>query len=139
MADTKSSHASPMPVEGDGVSYSGIIWFVVVLTVVTVGCQLLMWGLFAFMQNQVESTDVVRSPVQPALVEPGIQDGRIVGSPERPQPSMLVDEPSVLLQFRQHEQELLTTYGWVDKNTGTVRIPIERAKQLLLERGLPTR
>ena len=34
---------------------------------------------------------------------------------------------------------MLTTYGWVDKNAGTVRIPIDRAKELLLERGLPVR
>jgi len=128
-----------MPVEGDGISYSGIVWFVVVLTVVTVGCQILMWGLFAFMQNRAESTDAVRSPVQPALVQPGIQNGQIIGSPERPQPLMLVDEPTVLHDFRERELQSLTTYGWVDRNAGTVRIPIDRAKQLLLERGLPTR
>ena len=41
--------------------------------------------------------------------------------------------------FRAHEHEVLTTYGWTDKNAGVVRIPIERAKDLLLERGLPVR
>jgi hypothetical protein len=30
----------------------------------------------------------------------------------------------------------LTTYGYTDKNAGTYRIPIDRAKDLLLERNL---
>jgi hypothetical protein len=37
------------------------------------------------------------------------------------------------------QAELLEGYGWVDRSAGTVRLPIERAMQLLLERGLPTR
>jgi hypothetical protein len=36
------------------------------------------------------------------------------------------------------EQEaILNSYGWVDKEAGVVRIPIERAIELTLERGLP--
>ncbi len=30
-----------------------------------------------------------------------------------------------------------TTYGWVNKETGVVRLPIERAKLLIIERGVP--
>ena len=37
------------------------------------------------------------------------------------------------------EHEILTTYGVADKDAGTYRIPIERAKDLMLERGLPVR
>ena len=33
----------------------------------------------------------------------------------------------------------LHEYGWVDKNAGVVRIPIERAIDVLAERGLPHR
>jgi hypothetical protein len=34
---------------------------------------------------------------------------------------------------------LLEGYGWVDREAGVVRLPIERAMALVLERGLPTR
>jgi len=34
---------------------------------------------------------------------------------------------------------VLSTYGWTDKNAGVVRIPIDRAMELQLERGFPTR
>jgi hypothetical protein len=33
----------------------------------------------------------------------------------------------------------LNEYGWVDRNAGTVHIPIDQAKELLLQRGLPSR
>lgn len=37
------------------------------------------------------------------------------------------------------DEQVLTTYGWVDQGQGVARIPIERAKTLIVERGLPTR
>jgi hypothetical protein len=44
-----------------------------------------------------------------------------------------------IFEFRQRENAELSEYGWVDRNAGTVRIPIEQAKELLLQRGLPSR
>ncbi len=44
-----------------------------------------------------------------------------------------------LAEHRAREDELLSRYGWVDRENGVVRVPIERAMELLLERGLPTR
>ena len=49
-------------------------------------------------------------------------------------------EPDALLPRRRmvaEENAALTTYGWVDRDAGIVRIPIERAMELLAERGLP--
>ena len=56
-----------------------------------------------------------------------------------PPPNLLTNEPANLATFRAHEQEVLETYGWQDKNAGTVRLPIERAMELALERGFPVR
>ncbi|MGI9115076.1 MAG: hypothetical protein ACR2FX_08590 [Chthoniobacterales bacterium] len=33
----------------------------------------------------------------------------------------------------------LNTYGWIDKQAGIIRIPIERAMDLIAQRGLATR
>ncbi len=41
------------------------------------------------------------------------------------------------LKLRAEEDEILTTYGWVDKNRGIARVPIDRAMDLLVQRGLP--
>jgi hypothetical protein len=42
-------------------------------------------------------------------------------------------------ELRRSELPRLERYEWVDKNTGVVRIPIERAIDLIAERGLPHR
>lgn len=40
--------------------------------------------------------------------------------------------------FQRKQNEALTSYGWVDRQAGIVHIPIERAIELTLEKGLPT-
>jgi hypothetical protein len=41
--------------------------------------------------------------------------------------------------LRAWEDEQLHGYAWVDKGSGAVRIPIERAIEIVAERGLPAR
>ena len=41
--------------------------------------------------------------------------------------------------LRREEERLLTTYEWVDKNAGTVRLPIARAIDVVAAQGLPYR
>jgi len=56
-----------------------------------------------------------------------------------PEPRLQTDPRQDLSDLRAKEDELLTSYGWVDKNAGVVRIPIDAAMKLTLERGLPSR
>jgi len=44
-----------------------------------------------------------------------------------------------LVDYCTAQEERLDNYGWVDQSAGIVRIPVERAMELTLERGLPTR
>jgi len=133
MADTKHPHVPALhqtpelPVEGDGINYRGIVWFVVTLTIVTLVCQILVWALFVVFDKRAASTDTPRS----ALAAPQ--------GTAPPAPNLLTNEPGNLHSFREGEDKALSTYEWVDKDKGVVRIPIDRAKELLLERGLPTR
>lgn len=61
-------------------------------------------------------------------------------NPARPPFPRLQISPSEDLQtFRAREEAELNTYGWINKTAGVVRIPISRAMDLLLQRGLPTR
>jgi hypothetical protein len=55
----------------------------------------------------------------------------------RREPQLQVDAPKDLAAVRAEENRTLTTYGWTDREAGRVRIPIDRAMALLLERGLP--
>ena len=54
-----------------------------------------------------------------------------------PEPRLQPNGTLDLAARREKENERLTGYAWVDRNTGVVQIPVERAMELTLERGLP--
>ena len=56
---------------------------------------------------------------------------------EFPAPRLEVKPGADLAELRAAEDVDLNSYGWVDRSAGTVRIPIDRVMQLILERGLP--
>jgi hypothetical protein len=53
------------------------------------------------------------------------------------QPTIQVNPIQDLQQIRATQRANVEGYGWVDRESGMVRIPVERAMELLLERGLP--
>ena len=60
--------------------------------------------------------------------------------PPRPRtaaPPLQISPGLDLEAIRAEETELLSTYGWIDRERGIVRVPIDRAMELLLERGAP--
>jgi hypothetical protein len=49
-------------------------------------------------------------------------------------------EPTIDIQhYVESQQTLLGSYGWVDRQQGVVRIPIERAMELVQQKGFPVR
>jgi hypothetical protein len=56
-----------------------------------------------------------------------------------PQPRLEVNAPRGLREMRAGEQATLSSYGWVDKDGGVVRIPVDRAMEILADKGLPVR
>lgn len=54
-------------------------------------------------------------------------------------PRLQQDPSSDYAAFSQDIERRLNGVGWVDRDAGTVHLPIEHAKQLLVERGLPER
>ena len=56
-----------------------------------------------------------------------------------PGPGLQVHPAQDLKQFRQGEDDRLSSYGWVDQKAGIVRMPIDRAMDLLIQKGLPAR
>ena len=50
-----------------------------------------------------------------------------------------VNEPRDLAAQRAWESSLLTNYAIVNKDAGVVRIPVERAMEIIAQRGLPAR
>jgi hypothetical protein len=56
-----------------------------------------------------------------------------------PEPRLQINPREDLRNLRANEDAILSGYGWVDKNAGIVRIPIDEAMKLTLQRGLPAR
>jgi len=55
-----------------------------------------------------------------------------------PPTPVLQANPAVDMQrFRAEEQRKVSTYGWVDERRGIVRVPVERAMEMVAQRGLP--
>jgi hypothetical protein len=55
-----------------------------------------------------------------------------------PTPRLLIDDGNQdVADLHQREDLLLENYSWVDRSQGKARIPIERAMELIAERGLP--
>ncbi|WP_298881535.1 hypothetical protein [uncultured Bradyrhizobium sp.] len=52
-------------------------------------------------------------------------------------PPLDVSPQATLEATRQGEARFERSYGWVDRNRGEVRIPIDRAVDVLLRKGLP--
>lgn len=56
-----------------------------------------------------------------------------------PAPRLQNNPQEDLAQFEKQANDRLHTYGWVDRDAGVIHIPIERAIELVAQRGLPTR
>ncbi len=87
----------------------------------------LVYGMFRYLGHHPETI----IPLNP-LAETDQQ--------QLPPPPRIEEHPAVELQLlRSQEDQILSTYGWTDKKSGVVRIPVERAMELQLERGFPVR
>jgi hypothetical protein len=56
-----------------------------------------------------------------------------------PQPRLQPQPATDLKHYCEMEQQQLSTYGWVDQHNGVVRIPVDRAMEMVLQNGLPAR
>jgi hypothetical protein len=68
---------------------------------------------------------------------PGQANLPLTRAEQFPNPRLQIKGAVDLANLRAAEEADLDSYGWVDRNSGTVRIPIDQAMQLLLQRGLP--
>lgn len=105
----------------------GLIVFGIVLVIVCVASAVAVLWVFRYLDARLVQSEAVVSPM-------ALPAGQLP-----PEPRLLTNEPANLAAYREAQRQQVATYGWVDKQAGVVRIPVERAKALILERGLATR
>jgi hypothetical protein len=132
MTSGDSSHAHVEPGARDhetsDVNVRAILTFVGVLFVTAVVIHVLIWLLFVVFERRENAAKQTSYPLA-------------VSERDRvpPEPRLQTHPREDLRDLRAREDALLQSYGWVDHAAGVVRIPIDEAMRLTIERGLPVR
>lgn len=108
------------------LSIRWIVGFGIALAVFGVVSHFLIAALFSSYGAREDRRDQPGSPLRAERVEP-------------PAPRLQENPGLDLRALHAREEREISTYGWIDRGRGTVRIPIDRAMKLIVERGLPAR
>jgi hypothetical protein len=100
--------------------------FVIALIAVIAVALGLLFGLFRYFES-------VTGGVKP------VADEHVNRGKRPPQPRLEETPVEDLRKIREAEDQALSSYAWIDRKNGVVRIPVARAIDLLAERGLPAR
>lgn len=144
MADIKQhGHASgPDPndqgFELQDIGSGGVIAFFITLVVIVLLANVIIRGIYKGLDYYAKNHQEAASP----MMTMPTGDMRVINPSESqkfPEPRLETNERMEINEFRLKEEQTLRSYDWVDKDAGTVRIPIDRAMQLIAQRGLPVK
>ena len=116
--------------ENTDVRVRAIFVFVILLFVCLVAIQWILGGMLKGLKKGAPPMDAWSQPPRAA---------RPAETPPPRFPRLQLSPLADLEAFRAREEAELHSYGWIDRTSGIVRIPIERAIELTLQRGLPLR
>jgi hypothetical protein len=126
--DENSQHTPGAGHEETDINVRVVGKFAAALVLVAVAALFLLFGLFRYLVSREGGPPAGRSQV--AASEP---------AQAFPQPQLQEHEVLDLKAIRAAEDRVLNSYTWMDPEKGVVRIPIDRAMDLVVERGLPSR
>jgi hypothetical protein len=136
-------HAGNGGFEREDLGAKTIFRFLIGLAVLGVLVYFVVTGVYRSLNGYYEARQPARTPLkQPAVGDTrDLKASKVKEKIENsfPQPLLETDERNELNDFRLREEDQLNSYGWVDQKVGVVHIPIDRAMQLVAERGLPVR
>ncbi len=111
-------------IEQKDVSVRAVLLCAVAMGVIALVLHFGLWGLMKLYHAEPAN---VPQRVTPLAAAP----------PPVAAPPLQPDPQSDLHAVRAEEQAQIDGYGWVDRQAGIVRIPVDRAMDLLLQRGVP--
>jgi hypothetical protein len=116
--------ANELKYETEDFSPRAIRWFTAGLAALTLMVFVLMGWLLWVLSDGRPPGQGIAAPTLPA---PNLS----------PAPDLQVAPSRDYQEMRAAEEAQLHSYGWVDRQAGVAAIPIERAMELLAQRGLP--
>jgi hypothetical protein len=136
----KPGNAEDIGFEHQDLTPRAVFAFLISLAIIGVLIHFALKGMFGYFeayerqhQPQAENPLVKTGTELPAAPSNARVDATF------PAPRLERNERLEINDFRLHEEQTLHSYGWVDQQAGVVRIPIDRAMQLIAQRGLPMR
>jgi hypothetical protein len=140
MSEEKQGTANNSGFEQEDMSPLGIFYFMAGLAIVGVVIYFILVGMYRFLDAYDREH---QAPVNPMAIKTGIDQtmnpGEIRQKAEAtfPKPVLEYSEQTQFIKELGRQDETLASYDWVDQKAGIVRIPIDRAIDLVAERGLP--
>ena len=130
MAHSETPPPAKLPIEHElsDANASPIIKFSIFLIAVVIVVAGLMVVFFNFMEAREAREKAGRYPLAAGIARP-----------LPPTPRLQTYPFGDIKTLRQEQNQYIERYEWIDKGSGVVRIPVERAMEVLAERGLPHR
>jgi hypothetical protein len=102
-----------------------VTWAAIGLMISVMAVCVTVGGLFSLFKRQYRSVSAPSGITIPGRLPPA--------------PRLQTNPTADLQQLLNADNAKLNSYGWIDKSAGVIRIPIDRAMDLLAQRGLPAR
>ena len=140
-----SNQPNPANSNGNGgyerqdIGAAGVLYFLLGLLVAGLLIFFLVDGIYSYLDKRSEAE---QAPINPLVTNAPADTRRVPRDYPQgafPNPKLEEDERGQLNGIRLKEEQTLATYDYIDKNAGTIRIPIDRAMDLIAQRGLPVR
>ena len=127
--------------ETEDLSPQGVFYFMAGVAVLGVVIYFILVGMYRLLDAYDRSHQLPMNPMAVKTgVDPQTMTFRDITSrvdSTFPKPVLEHSERTQFIEELAKQDETLASYGWVDQNNGVARIPIERAMDLLVQRGLP--
>lgn len=113
--------------EQNTIRLSTTVWLTIMSLAIVAMVQVGLWGGLKWADTERKND-----------VSTALYPGRERMQPDQfPAPRLEVRYDEEIAQVRAEEEALISHYGWADRKAGVARIPVERAMEILAERGLP--
>lgn len=126
-----SEHHTPAELAGHeqtDAELGPLLRFAIFLAAITFFIALLVVGLYKYLDAREVAEKAGRYPLAEGVMRP-----------LPPRPRLQTYPFDDIKELHKAENQILDHYAWIDQSAGVVRIPIERAIDVLAEKGLPYR
>lgn len=126
--------------EREDLGARGVFAFMIGLAVVGVVIYFIGIGIYTYLDKYERSQMATASPLvtsREAMSRVVTQDYMDKQFKDNGAPMLEINERGQFRDFLLKQENQLNSYGWVDEKAGVAHIPIERAMELTVQRGLP--